>query len=694
MMSDSSRNYIQTAIEGESAGVARAQSSTRNYALNRAAFKLGTIPNMSTDTAVGALLLASRTNGYLKEHGEAATRKVIQSGLRNGQANLRRPVRQESDTAHGEQTGIGNPATSTKYPNRTKPDAKGKPSFRLWGPAGPPVTSGEKRRHVYTDGSKLVRAKVMLKEGGAANWYRVQDDHGNIGWQPRKPEGYVEVPYTGGTDPFDQEVIGDELFLPEGEKDCDTLVRIGLLAMTFGGTGDGAPEELARYCAGRSVVILSDNDEGGRKHAEHKASLVAASAADVRVVHFAELAEKGDISDWIALGRNADDLRERAAVTPTWIRPATIERAAAAGRRLIIHRASDLEPEKLIWIWPGRVPEGKLVLLGGPPGLGKSQVTAFISAVVSNGLHWPCDEGRAPQGDVVFMSAEDGIQDTIVPRLMAAGADLARVHIVAAATKMDGTGRKTFSLKTDVDLLEDVVRQIGTVRLIIVDPISAYMGGADGNGNVETREVLEPLAEMANRLKIAVVAVTHLNKGGAGNQSALNRFAGSIAFVAAARAAFAVIEDPDDEGRRLLLQAKNNLGKKCKGLAFRLEQRLVASDIMSSNVMFEGEYVSASIDEALNASEGRGSSEKRTNKEEAANFLRTILAGGALPVLQIESEAREAGLLGPDNPISQNKAFRSARDILNVTPQRRGGTGAKGQWLWELPDQLRCPPSL
>jgi hypothetical protein len=282
------------------------------------------------------------------------------------------------------------------------------------------------------------------------------------------------------------------------------------------------------------------------------------------------------------------------------------------------------------------------------------------------------------------MSAEDGIEDTIVPRLMAAGANLTRVRIVAAATKMDGTGRKTFSLKTDVDLLEELARKTGSVRVIIVDPISAYMGGADGNGNVETREVLEPLAEMANRLKIAVVAVTHLNKGGAGNQNALNRFAGSIAFVAAARAAFAVIEDPDDGERRLLLQAKSNLGKKCDGLAFRLEQRLVAGDIVSSNIMFEGEYVSASIDEALNASEGRGG-EKHTSKEEAASFLQTVLAGGALPVLQLQSEAREAGLLGPESPISQNKAFRSARKDLGIVPQRQGGMGANGQWVWGLP---------
>jgi energy-coupling factor transporter ATP-binding protein EcfA2 len=367
-------------------------------------------------------------------------------------------------------------------------------------------------------------------------------------------------------------------------------------------------------------------------------------------------------------------------------------RSVPPKRRLISHRASDLKPEKLVWVWPGRIPEGKLVLLGGPPGLGKSQLTAFMSAVVSNGGPWPCGEGSTLPGDVIFMSAEDGIQDTIIPRLMAAGADTTRVHIVAAATKPDGTGRKTFSLKTDVDLLEAKAKEIGCVRLIIVDPISAYMGGSDGNGNVETREVLEPLADMANRLKIAVVAVTHLNKGGAGgNQSALNRFAGSIAFVAAARAAFAVIEDPEDDGRRLLLQAKNNLGKKCEGLAFRLEQRMVADEIISSNVMFEGEHVSHSIDEALTASETRGGTDHRSGKDEAADFLRDLLAKGAMPVLEIEREARDAGLLGPDSPISQNKSFRSARDMLEISPQRKGGAGAKGQWVWQLPTAPKMP---
>lgn len=339
------------------------------------------------------------------------------------------------------------------------------------------------------------------------------------------------------------------------------------------------------------------------------------------------------------------------------------------------------------------------MLLGGPPGLGKSQLTAFMSAVVSNGGAWPCGEGSTIAGDVIFMSAEDGIQDTIIPRLMAAGADTTRVHIVASATRPDGTGRKTFSLKTDVDLLEAKAKEIGGVRLIIVDPISAYMGGSDGNGNVETREVLEPLADMANRLRIAVVAVTHLNKGGAGNQSALNRFAGSIAFVAAARAAFAIIEDPDEDGRRLLLQAKNNLGPKCKGIAFRLEQRLIADDIVSSNVMFESEHISQSIDEALTASESRGGGKgQASSKEDVTEFLTEVLGNEPLDVLEVERQARAAGLLADDKRLRQTKAFRDAREAMGVTATREG-FGPGSRYVLSLPGtpcapkNLMCAPS-
>jgi RecA-family ATPase len=347
-------------------------------------------------------------------------------------------------------------------------------------------------------------------------------------------------------------------------------------------------------------------------------------------------------------------------------------------RQLISHRASDLQPEKLVWVWPGRVAEGKLVMFGGPPGLGKSQLTILMAATISNGGDWPCNEGAAVPGNVIIMSAEDGIEDTIIPRLIAAGANMERVHVVAAVTKSDGTGRKTFSLKADVDLLEEKAKQIGNVRLIIIDPISAYMGGSDGNNNVETRETLEPISDMANRLRTAVVAVTHLNKSGAGGkQNAINRFAGSIAFVAAARAAFAVIEDLENEGRRLLLQAKNNLGPNCKGLAFRMDQRLIAGDIPASSVFFENEHVDHSIDEALAASETQ-SDAKASIKEDVIEFLSEILANGPVDVLEVERQARAAALLADDRRLNESKPFRQARKHLGAISDREGfGPGSR-----------------
>jgi hypothetical protein len=178
----------------------------------------------------------------------------------------------------------------------------------------------------------------------------------------------------------------------------------------------------------RSVALASDD---ARLAVFQQAATILAEAVagqwvpkHVMVDRLADIAEAHKF-----FGRSQDDIHgiisECSARIPAAISavvlPALSSTPEKLPRRLISHRASDLKPEKLVWVWPGRIPEGKLVLLGGPPGLGKSQLTAFISAVVSNGGAWPCGEGSTLPGDVIFMSAEDGIRDTIVPRLMAAG---------------------------------------------------------------------------------------------------------------------------------------------------------------------------------------------------------------------------------------------------------------------------------
>jgi hypothetical protein len=292
-------NYISFAIAGEAAVVASAPTSTRNNQLYRSAFKLGRIPDMPKHAATDALMKALETTGYLKEHSRSDTLGTIERGLRTGQSHPRTLIARDK-LEPDRKPIVANPlvvaANEPKvalFPPRTSSDHQGKPTFLSYGRNGPPVRPSEKRRHVFMRESEPVRIKVMLKNGGAVNWFRVQNADGALGWQARKPDGFIEVPYVGGADPFDCEVLADDLYWPEGEKDVDSIIRLGALALTFGGTGDGLPAGCESCFVGRTVIILADNDEGGRKHAERKAALIHPVARSIRIVHFPELPEKG-----------------------------------------------------------------------------------------------------------------------------------------------------------------------------------------------------------------------------------------------------------------------------------------------------------------------------------------------------------------------------------------------------------------
>ena len=366
-------------------------------------------------------------------------------------------------------------------------------------------------------------------------------------------------------------------------------------------------------------------------------------------------------------------LEARAQKRTSTVRPA---------RRLVSRRASEIKPRDVEFLWDGRLARGKHSCEAGEPGSGKSQISCAIAATVSTGGEWPCNEGRAPLGSVIILNAEDDADDTIVPRLMAAGADLDRVHIVSAVRGEDGKGNRTFNLQADLDLLERKIDEIGDVALVIIDPVSSYLGKTDSHKNSEVRGVLEPISEMAARKRVAILSVTHFSKSNSGTTTtALHRFIGSIAFIGAPRAAFAVIEDPENEGRMLFLHAKNNMASPPQGLAFRLEQRLLDGLLRAvSCIVWDSEPVAMTANQALSA----GDQSEPTAKEDAVEFLRTVLTNGPLKVAEIEAEARAACLLRGNQSISQSKPFRAARKKLGITPFQLKGQRAGG-WLWALP---------
>jgi putative DNA primase/helicase len=277
--------------------------------------------------------------------------------------------------------------------------------------------------------------------------------------------------------------------------------------------------------------------------------------------------------------------------------PQQVQHAAPA---VILTRASEITPQSVPWIWRG-IASGKVTGIVGHPGLGKSQVAVDIAATISTGRPWPGGAANASCGDVIFLAAEDDPADTLSPRLMAAGADCSRVHLVGAVKEASGAER-AFNLARDLDQFANG-RDMSQVKLLVIDPVSAYMTSDKGsrvsqNSGGDVRAIQTRLAAFAVKNDLAVLTVSHLNK--TGGTKAINRITGSLEWVAAVRAMFLVTEEPKT-GWRLLLPVKNNLAQDSIGYAFRIEEKVVADGMPTSAVVWRDDPVTMTADEALRA---------------------------------------------------------------------------------------------
>jgi putative DNA primase/helicase len=350
--------------------------------------------------------------------------------------------------------------------------------------------------------------------------------------------------------------------------------------------------------------------------------------------------------------------------------------ALPEGSRLVVNCAADIKPEKIDWLWEQRLPLGKCVLVAGEGGLGKSMVLAWIAAIVSRGKEWPCGEGQSRRGSVVILSAEDDAADTIVPRLMAADADCSKVQILEAVRREDDEGHRSFNLQLDLTELEKTIAQLGDALLVIIDPITSYLGKVDSHKNAELRSVLEPLGKMAARQHVTIIANTHLSKASGG--TANSRVIGSVAFVNHARAAFIVTADPEDSGRRLFLPSKTNLGKPRDGLAYRIADVALpgpdCSVIWAPYVKWDDVPVTMSADEAMAAI--AGGVEGKSTLEEAKRFLTSLLTHGGISAKDVKGAA--------DAHMISLATLRRAKSALGVNVSREG-FGPGSAVIWSLP---------
>lgn len=339
--------------------------------------------------------------------------------------------------------------------------------------------------------------------------------------------------------------------------------------------------------------------------------------------------------------------------------------------------AADIEEKELEWLWPYVIPMGMLTILAGDPDVGKGFFVCDLAARVTQGMEI-ADGARVTEGAVLYLSAEDDPARTIVPRLKAAHANLFYVHIGKGmgghkkhylTDEVVGTNRP-LNLIQDFEEFADEVKNIHNLRLIIIDTISDYLGGVEGNSNMQVRQALSPLRQLAEEQNVAIVLISHMNKNS--ETKALYRTLGSIAWTALPRASWLLTLDPNDQDRRLFVPTKFNLIPNYLkvGRAFTLKDQ---RGFRQPWVKYEREPIwDYDVDELLG-----NSSIKGPNKMQMAiDLIREELADGKkIAVTELEAKAKKAGI--------GERTLTKARKYLGVKSDKSPGKG--GCWICYMP---------
>ncbi len=493
------------------------------------------------------------------------------------------------------------------------------------------------------------------------------------GWVPADPPGVLPL---YGLEQLDGH---PRVYVAEDEKCVEVLRSLRLTATTSAHGSKAVDKTDWRPLAGRDVVLLPDHDSNGRDYADMVAMKLSEldPPATVRIVELPDLPEHGDIADWVGLEgpmecKTADEIRDAiealAATAPTYAtRP--------AGAVAVLRRASEIKCRPVEWLWPGRFPSGKLSLLIGHPGASKSLLTVHMASYLSTGRAWP-DGHPCPTGPSILLSGEDDPEDTTVARLKAAGADLSRVVIMDGIEYRDPETHELrfglVELDKHLGALRDAIRQTGA-RMLVLDPISSFVGDTDDHKNAELRGLLAGLSRLASDTACGIVAVSHLRKAGG---LAVHQAVGSLAYVPAARAVWALLVDAMTEDRRMLLPVKCNLARGGTGLAYSVVS--ISPGDGTPTLRWEPEPISMAADDVLNPDRRPGP--PPVALEDAREWLADALADGPRPAKELLADAEKDG--------HTTGTLRRAKTDLGVRAVKGGfDTG----WQWVLPGHPNAP---
>jgi len=369
---------------------------------------------------------------------------------------------------------------------------------------------------------------------------------------------------------------------------------------------------------------------------------------------------------YATIRKMADKIRGRI----SHVRPESIS-------EVVLVCAADITARAVSWIWPGWLAHGKLHILAGQPGCGKSTIAFNLAACITNGGTWPDGTSCSTPGNVLIWSGEDSPDDTIVPRLHASGADMKKVFIIRGIK--EGDSNRSFDPAKDLKSLKPIMEQRRPQLLIVDSVVSAV--GHDSHKNTETRRDLQPLVDLAETYETAILGITHFTKGTAGRDP-LERVTGSLAFGALPRVVMVAAKlDPGNKygAERLFARSKSNIGQDEGGFGYSLPVVNVGIDgvMIEAITVTWGKLINDTAREMLSNSIDANRDGGTGAVAEAKRFLFDFLEGGSKKFKEVCEVATVHGITP--------STLRRAKTELNVKAVKMGMNDG---WAWELPEKL------